>query len=500
MTTSLVSGGRDAERRRLDAHHDDQDARLRAHDVVIASEGTAGRPELLALLAIIRKDLHTRSGTLGGLSRLTSSNPDDFPPHHGLQDKARHLKPLAMTLLQLEQAAKDDTLVATQVRQLALAARALLDNVSTHHAAIRDEKLRVGAVTLQAVGLDSAVDDLGTMLAESATMKITDAPNPYYGMDHRKFARLGLPTEMSEMYSPAHRYIHIDGDERVNGAKTAAARSARDQIGDIDEDTIRARIRATRGAKIKRSVLKRDGEQLRSGVMVDQMMDWYKSDGADLLTALGIPALADIIAQMRTEPQVASGLLSAAAEDNPDLKPALDRLTAAATVFYNDVQEDGFDEGAFNVKVDALIEKQIDLDIGREKGKIVEDQLMTVPDYWVKLGEMALSAEYGRCFSCAGVAIFQLVKNPKFDGCVLESVGAVNYDHHFVLVNRDNVGSSAPPGPNTLVVDIWQANQGSDPPMVLWKDFTYNKETELKVFCQIPAGDRSDLRARCGLD
>lgn len=118
-------------------------------------------------------------------------------------------------------------------------------------------------------------------------------------------------------------------------------------------------------------------------------------------------------------------------------------------------------------------------------------------DYWVKLGEKALKAEYGRCFSCAGVAIYSMVMNPKFDGKVLESVGAPEYDHHFVLVGRTAVGTTDPPGDDELVVDIWQANQSGDSPVTPWKNFTYNKATKLKVFCVLRPEDRSALRERC---
>lgn len=499
MGTSIVSGGPGAERRRLDDLNDDQTARLRANDDVIGASISDHRQALRAVLATIRKELHTKSSRLGGLNLLAKTSPSAYPVQHLLQAQATELRPLVLALLELEASAKDVSLGPVQVNQLLLDAKALLGQANSKHMEIMDDKLSIGADALQAVGLKGAIPDLQAMLAESAVMKITDAPNPYYGMPKADFLRLGLSAEMAKLYAPAHRYLHVDGDERVNGAKTAAAHSAREQIDDIDEDHLRTHIRVERGSRIRDELLESDNDELRAEVIVDQMTAWYRSSGADLLARLDIPEIAGIVMEMRRDPNVASLQLSDAAADSKAIQAALDQLNSAATKFYDYVKETGFDRTAFERKVDALVEKEINLHIGRHKGKIIEERLMTVPDYWVKLGEMALSAEYGRCFSCAGVAILQLVKNPKFDGYVLESVGAVSYDHHFVLVGRDNVGSSDPPGDNTLVVDIWQANQGADPPMVLWKDFTYNKETTLKVFCTIPAGDRSDLRARCGL-
>ena len=99
------------------------------------------------------------------------------------------------------------------------------------------------------------------------------------------------------------------------------------------------------------------------------------------------------------------------------------------------------------------------------------------------------------------MACFHLVMNPVFDSMTIESVGAVTYDHHFVLVGRvgSEVGSTTPPAMDSklLVTDIWQANQGADPPAASWATFPYNTETKLKVFSVMKPGDRKALRDRC---
>lgn len=180
-----------------------------------------------------------------------------------------------------------------------------------------------------------------------------------------------------------------------------------------------------------------------------------------------------------------------------------------------DVVENFFNAMGLNLKrleshppleqIAKVVQDRVDIELEtevNERSNKEQDLQTAVPDFWADLGRRALENEYGRCFTCAGAAIYKLVMNPAFDGLVIESVGATTYDHHFVLVGRSAgaVGSTDPPTSEdrgVMVIDVWQANQGGAPPACQWKDYTYKNETELKVFCVIKTEGRTQLRERC---
>jgi hypothetical protein len=131
----------------------------------------------------------------------------------------------------------------------------------------------------------------------------------------------------------------------------------------------------------------------------------------------------------------------------------------------------------------------------------------TTPEYWLTLGYLMhkRTEKYGRCFSCAAYAIFCLVAAPELDDILIEHVGAKNFDHHLLLLDRTNADGSSNAGLNShelwqdaYVIDVWQGNlDAADqlPRAYLQsaKDHRYAK-SDLKLFATFPPSKRIEHR------
>ncbi len=495
-----------------------------------SSEPTAEdlRRQIAQVLADTGEDLHRNVGMLGGLSTLLKSNPDKYPER--FQEAATLFKGLGERRAVIESTLKtalDDALEDLLFAALRLKADINRAVQTDHDLTVKDKveksvKAVKAAMPVMGSGLGlEAQEAIQSMVRDWKVLKITDSPNPYfipkpeksqyddpmefmaamkkYRKKLQKFEELGLEESMAELYGPAHRYIHVDGDEFVNGAKSAATERARDQLRrDIDVEKIEREIREKHEAKLTGEMLEKRRQEAEEAISVEMMADWLKAGGAKLLRGLGAGEAADAFAsgdfsaRDGLDVEVAEALLKAQQEffsglsKNPAFVKRVDEEVESARPVI---------ERRVEVKIDSLLTRA-----KRKAGWDVEGtKALEVPDYWVEVGRLALQSEYGRCFSCAGAAIFKLAMNPAFDDAVIESVGSPDFDHHFVFVGRSNAGSTEPPtNPKTLVIDVWQANQGGDPPATTWETFTYNESSSVKIFAVLRPKDRAELRKRFG--
>jgi len=137
---------------------------------------------------------------------------------------------------------------------------------------------------------------------------------------------------------------------------------------------------------------------------------------------------------------------------------------------------------------------------------------LSKPKGWLDVGKSVLTNKVGKCWGCASAAIYKLVADAAFDGVVIESMGVVDNDHHFVAVNRhpstDLTRMSTWNG-EAFIVDPWQANRldwttrAAGTPtksQLCWSagDYPY-KDSTMKRFCGFDpkhrSGDRDNLQA-----
>lgn len=440
------------------------------------------RKRLLEMLGDILQALHRAANPYGGLTACT--RPDDYP--ESWQADVNRIATLngerakALQLARSEDLTEEDlTRLRKQVSELYAEAGKDIGQETIGY-----QKAALRAAEDCGLELDAQIA-LTLMVPEWSSIKITDAPNPYYG-DLEAFKQSGLKGEAAALFNPKNRYVHVDGDERVNGAKTAAAKVAVARLPEIDLALLKQEIQDKDGEKLRKRVEKKRGS-IEQAVTSEHMLAWYRTTGAKMLEQKGYDKIAALWRK----------------GDDFDADGVPEELTGAITDAAGEVLKT-FQDGAMadlvDQAIDTEVEKIIDLTANMQKAKQVEAGQMAQGDYWAEVGRLAKSSDFGRCFSCAGIAIYTFVMNPAFDGLTIESVGAVTYDHHFVLVGRTgDAGSTTPPDEDSkvLVVDVWQANQGGTPPATAWSDFTYNKETQLKVFCVMRPDERKDLRERC---
>jgi hypothetical protein len=447
-----------------------------------AAQLLAFRARMLTLLGDTLQSIHRKANQYGGLRTLRTVPNGDFPKEWRVDVSALNKlwtdrDDLAQQVRASVVAARDQVAFERKVRALHAKVGAEVDAEVTSY---RDESVK--AVRACDLGKE-AEDAIAGMMDEWRAMKVTDAPNPYYD-DEEGFALAGLTGELGELFKPKHRYIHVEGDQYVNASKTAAIQAARTQVPEVILDDIVADIRSKDGGKRRAKVVRERRDGLVERITGGRMMEWYKTSGADILARNGLAGKAANWRKGEVD-----------FEDVGD--HVVQEVNEAAQRHLAGLHIDEEVDRA----IDAEVEEGILSDARQRKGRQQEEQQMAPGDYWVELGRRAKNAEYGRCFTCAGVAVHSLVMNPAFDRLTIESVGAVGYDHHFVLVGRTGgeVGSATPPAMDSkaLVIDVWQANQGGTPPATTWADFTYNKETELKVFSVMRPQDRAALRKRC---
>ena len=436
----------------------------------------------------VRAELHMQAGPYGGLTILGKTAAEKYP--EGWQKDAKAIKALMTRREDLLRALDTPTLKSAEQDALKK------DVTSLHTEAAGERVLRVtvkqeaSAQAVEDCGLDEDAQKAMSKLVERwQKIRITDQPNPFGGKGGAEKLKLaGLSEEMEKMYAPGHRYLHVDGDGGAMGAKGAAAVVARERVlSRVNLEELEQSIRETEGKRVKNAV-----RQLIPGfkeeIVQAELTKWYRTTGAKLLAEAGFEKAAKLFEKEIFEP-----------EDVPE--EFVLQLNQAATKVQQHLLGDGFPQDRLDERIHKEEESRIGDILSRRKGKIADDGVLAEPDYWTELGRETLKVQVGRCFNCAGTAIYGLVMDEAFDALTIESVGAVSFDHHFVLVGRtgDEIGSTEPPGDDSdvLVVDIWQANQGDDPPARRWEDFTYNEETELKVFAILKPGDRKALRERC---
>ncbi|MDI1443675.1 hypothetical protein [Polyangium sp. 6x1] len=128
------------------------------------------------------------------------------------------------------------------------------------------------------------------------------------------------------------------------------------------------------------------------------------------------------------------------------------------------------------------------------------------PKLWLRLGRRVVTPQtdgkgYGRCFSCAAAAIYKMVMDPAFDDYMIEHVGAEDYDHHLVLVDRPSATGVNGNGLNdgkaawlssAAAIDVWQGNlNGNTKYASIASDNVYVAGSTLKWFCAFPPSRRA---------
>lgn len=442
------------------------------------------RGEILGALDVAYQELHRACAPFAGLKTLRKV----LASAYGAKEVAAgKLKALIKTY--------DTTLAATKTPEYAQSTVALLlrtaEQLKRDIAGTRDDRVRE-----KLNGSLDAVEDLsdeiqlavGSFVDQWEKISVTDAPNPYYG-EQDAYDLANLPEPLATLYNPSERYVHVDGDEYINGAKSAAASKVRERlISKMKSDSeMEQEVRDQKEVGIKETVLRSLGASLKEKVVGEAMDRWYRSEGVRILNEADQTAAAKAWAKGQYYDV-----------EIPEL--VMEQINLAATGRLNELKTTAFPQEDYDRAVGAEVTARVLKEVSLRKGRFLEDNQMAEGDYWVELGKMGEKSGHGRCFTCAGIAVKSLVMNPAFDALTIESVGAVNYDHHFVLVGRKGgaVGSKTPPGPTSdvLVVDIWQGNLGADPPVRKWKDFTYKGETELRVFSVMKPEDREELRGR----
>ena len=122
------------------------------------------------------------------------------------------------------------------------------------------------------------------------------------------------------------------------------------------------------------------------------------------------------------------------------------------------------------------------------------------PEYWIKLGQLTINNGVGRCFSCAAVAAYTLVKDPAFDAFIIDVAGSAAYDHHFVVLSSSGarVGKTKTIWPeSSIAIDIWQGNLSKISHVFLWKNYQYKgtSGSDNKLFASLKPENRQAHRA-----
>jgi hypothetical protein len=456
------------------------------------------------LLKDAHQALHRAASHYGGLSFCTE-HVDEFPK--GDQTEIKNLGKYNAKRIELLGKLKKGDATEEDIAKLSDQIRGLHAGFGKSVTDTMDDKHAKSERAVKACGLGREAEEaIAELVTQSRSIKITDAPNPYWApappKDRTRWTRedqacwdkavekwenSGMNGAVKEMFNPANRYVHVDGDEAVNAAKTASAKVARALVREVDLEGLKRNLREKEGNEQYQKVKKTKGEEIEETAIQNHMLEWYGDGGAAMLKGEDLAAVA---VKWRKGEISGEGVSES----------LMHQITVVAEQVLSEFRDNGLDAAVENA-INDEVEKIIGIKAHAKRARMIEDETMTQGDYWVELGRRAKSADVGRCFSCAGVAVQSLVMNPAFDGQTIESVGAVSYDHHFVLLGRTGleVGSTSPPGMDSkvLVIDVWQANQGEDPPAVTWENFTYNSETALKVFSVMKPGDRQALRDRC---
>ena len=126
----------------------------------------------------------------------------------------------------------------------------------------------------------------------------------------------------------------------------------------------------------------------------------------------------------------------------------------------------------------------------------------STPEFWLRLGHLVnmRTEKYGRCLNCAAAVIHTLIMDHHFEGRLIEHVGSVDHDHHFVLIGRPNADGRTSNGlenhaawSDCAVIDVWDANlPGSGGVHQYVKDAGSCRYTQgkMKLFAAFPANER----------
>jgi hypothetical protein len=107
------------------------------------------------------------------------------------------------------------------------------------------------------------------------------------------------------------------------------------------------------------------------------------------------------------------------------------------------------------------------------------------PSYWINLGRLVKMKREGRCFSCAGVAVYDLVLSEAWDDMEITVGGSGDFDHCFVKISRAKT---------SFALDIWQSNINKDYSYVYgWNNYLYTKG--FKELCKFTPGERESHRS-----
>jgi hypothetical protein len=145
-------------------------------------------------------------------------------------------------------------------------------------------------------------------------------------------------------------------------------------------------------------------------------------------------------------------------------------------------------------------------DVDKVKGSAIAWTTMTTkcgakevesqPHYWLKLGAMASKPQrsgdrkrYVRCFSCAAIAAYTLVKDHDFDDVDIAVVGAPDYDHYFVVVgDLERIKHKMFGG--AKAVDLWQHNLNKKSMAVNDLEGFIYATRGFNIFCEFPSDQR----------
>lgn len=129
------------------------------------------------------------------------------------------------------------------------------------------------------------------------------------------------------------------------------------------------------------------------------------------------------------------------------------------------------------------------------------------PDGWLNLGRSVLTNRMGKCWSCAAAVIHKIVTDSRFNSVRVESIGAKDYDHHFVVINRDpgtDVKNISTWNDGAILIDAWQANlnnwvdvspgQAKETKLCYAKGDDFPYKSEIKFFCAFEVHDRPQHR------
>ena len=128
--------------------------------------------------------------------------------------------------------------------------------------------------------------------------------------------------------------------------------------------------------------------------------------------------------------------------------------------------------------------------LGKKIEGITKDNMTSRPEYWVSLGRMVFVYDAARCFGCAAAAIYTYCYENRQPNLWLEIVGSSQFDHHFVVVGRENVDITDVEnwGDSAFVIDVWESNlsRNTTPAFLRPQDCRYvNDGIGLMAFCSI---------------